>query len=572
MKETLIFSKSNKIPDDKKKLFIGKWLLSKKNKIKKYSVIRYEKKISEANKRNKKINKIYLNILKKLTPLLNHIHKENYNEKNWELLIHYFLYNYVYIAYDKWLLIKNLKKKHSFNPVEIFSYTKNYFLEHDTQSFFNQFHTDKWDDWLFSKIIKTQGLKFSEKKVNLKKKNPKEFNNLKSLKTQKFLFPLNNNKYFMKNLVLPKYIKLKLNLKLNKNIRFYNSINFKRYSPLLLKRKLFEKVKTNDKFERFIFNTLSEIFPRNYLENFKFIAKNLDYLNWPKNPKIIFTSFEHYFNDVFKIYTMQKKIKGTKLFILQHGLQGLNPSSGIFFCEQRFSDKYLTWGHKNADNIKSSPLFCTTTIGKKIVRKIKKDILLSYTEFYLKPGKCMPLPRTGDETDIYKNDIIDLLSFLIKDSKKKIYLKYNTQRGNNNITNQIKQRFKKLSFIKTNLKKRGYEFSNEFRLNIETTNSTGFIELLSLNVPVILITNKKFFDVKKEYKKYFDGLIKSNIIFFDTKKASDFIKLNINNIDKWWFDKFTQKKIKYFCSNICKYEAELDKGFDKIFNEIRQVN
>ena len=31
----------------------------------------------------------------------------------------------------------------------------------------------------------------------------------------------------------------------------------------------------------------------------------------------------------------------------------------------------------------------------------------------------------------------------------------------------------------------------------------------------------------------------------------------------------TQKKINYFCENICKYEGDLDDGFNRIFNEIR---
>ena len=568
MRETLIFSKRNKIPN-KKKLFIGKWVLSNKKKIKNYSVLRYEKKISEINNKDRKVKKIYIRILKKLTPLLNNIHQENYREKEWELLIYYFLYNYLDYAYDKWEIIKNLKRNNKLDTIEIFSFTKNYFLEHDTQSFYNQFISDKWDDWLYSRIIKAQHLNFIEKKVNLKKKKQKEFNNFKYLRIHKLLFPKNNNKYFLKNITLPKYIKLRLNLKLNKNIRFLNNLNFKRYGPLSLKRNLFEKVQTNDKFEKFIYNSLPEIFPRNYIENFKFIKKNIDYLNWPKNPKVIFTSFDHYFNDVFKIYTMQKKAKEAKLYLMQHGHQGLS-SSFMDFVEQRISDKYFTWGSKNKSNINSIPTFCTTTVGKRIKRKSNKNILLSYTEFFIKPWKNMQLPRTQEETDIYKNDIIDTLNYLNNNQENRIYLKYNSNTTKNDyITNELKHKFKKLRFIKTDLKKRGFEYSDKFKLNIETTNSTGFIELLSLNTPVILITNKKFFDIEKAYKIYFDALIKSNIIFFDTKKASDFIKLNIDNLDGWWFNKFTQNNINYFCNNICKFQGELNKGFDKILNEIR---
>ena len=60
-------------------------------------------------------------------------------------------------------------------------------------------------------------------------------------------------------------------------------------------------------------------------------------------------------------------------------------------------------------------------------------------------------------------------------------------------------------------------------------------------MPVILITDKKFFNIKKEYKKFYNQLINCNVIFFDKIKAANFVKDNINNIDTWWFHKNTQK-------------------------------
>ena len=103
---------------------------------------------------------------------------------------------------------------------------------------------------------------------------------------------------------------------------------------------------------------------------------------------------------------------------------------------------------------------------------------------------------------------------------------------------------------------------------IETLNSTGFIELLSLNIPVILITNRKFFQVTKENKIYYDKLIESNIIFFNSKKAEQFIKLNIDCLDDWWLNKTTQKNIKFFCVNLCKYEKNFNRGLIQLANKL----
>jgi putative transferase (TIGR04331 family) len=565
MSKTLIFSKKNFIDNKKKKILIGEWLLLTKKQFKNYEVFIINEKNKDKLKDFEYVKKTYESVLKNITPLLNSIHKKKYKKNDWEVLIFYFLSNYIFTAYDKWKLIKKLKKKYNFDPVEIFNSKKYSFLQEDTKSFFYQLRTDEWDDWLNSRIIKAQNLDFVEKKIYTKEKYKKDFDNLNKLKFQKF-FQIPDNKYFIKNIVLPKLIKIKLSLNLNKNIGLYNDISFRKNKNFSNKRNLFELIKCKDSFEKFIYNSLSELFPKNFIENFNFIEKNIKFLNWPKKPKIILTSYEHYFNDVFKIYTMNKKRKGSKFYILQHGYQGHNDFCATFY-EKKVCTKYLSWGNTSEDK-KNISLFCTTTFGKKIKKNIKKDILISYTEFSLKPWKQQIYPRLINETKIYKDDLINLISLLNK-NKTEIDLKYYNQEVKKYITDEIERKFKKINFITIDKTKRGFEFSNKYKLIIETTNSTGFIEMLSLNIPVILITNKKFFNVKKEYKKYYDELIKSNIIFFDVNKASNFINSNLNNINNWWFNELTQKRIKYFSNYLCKYEENYNVGLEKIIKKIK---
>ena len=568
MSKVFIFSKKKKISNKENKIFIGQWLLPRsKNKIKNYEVVKYNETLKSQKKDYEYVKKIYSSVLRNLTPILNKIHKKKYRENDWEILIFYSLVYFISTAYSKWKIVKKLKKKYNFSPVEIYSFKKNYFLKNDSKSFFTQIKSDEYDDWIYSKIIKAQKFRFYEKKSGKNKKKCINFDNINYLKLQKLLLPNNNNKYFLINLAFPKFFKVKLNLLLNKNYRIYDNFNFKRSDDISIKRNLFLSIKTNNKFEKFIYDTLSEVFPRNFIENFEFIEKNISYLNWPNRPKVIFTSYEHYFNDVFKIYTINKRHNGTKFYILQHGHQGI-----VNFClnyyEQKICDNYFTWGRLRNTN-KTKSLFCPTIINKRIKKDIKKDILLSYTEFTLKPWKFMALPKQVEETSIYTNEIIKLLYYLKQDSKKTISLKFHTNEGSKFTTNKIKKKFKELNFIQTDLKKRGFEYSHEYKLNIETINSTGFLELLALNVPVILVTNKKFFSTTNKLQKFFNELIKSNIIFFDAKKAANFINHNLDNINHWWLDKLTQIRIKRFCDQVCKHENNLNHGLMNLINQIK---
>ena len=119
-------------------------------------------------------------------------------------MLSYLLFNFIFFAYSRWIIIERIKKNFSLYPIEIFNFSKNFFTEDDTQSTYNQFKTENWEDWLFSKIIKSQKINYKEKNINLKKKLKKNFDNLKKLKLQKTLLPKNNNNYFLKNLALPK--------------------------------------------------------------------------------------------------------------------------------------------------------------------------------------------------------------------------------------------------------------------------------------------------------------------------------------------------------------------------------
>ena len=88
-----------------------------------------------------------------------------------------------------------------------------------------------------------------------------------------------------------------------------------------------------------------------------------------------------------------------------------------------------------------------------------------------------------------------------------------------------------------------------------------------MNSPVILLTTKSLFYVKKEYKKYYDILIKNKIIFLNAEEAAEHINLNLSRINQWWNEKKRQEGIKFFCDNMCKYEGNNIKKLTSILKK-----
>ena len=91
----------------------------------------------------------------------------------------------------------------------------------------------------------------------------------------------------------------------------------------------------------------------------KIIKKNInkiDSLFLPKKPKVIMTSIDHHFNDLFKLYSAKNVLSGTKYFIFQHG--GFYGTANHLMAEKmdiRLSDKFFSWGWSG--NKKVIPFF-----------------------------------------------------------------------------------------------------------------------------------------------------------------------------------------------------------------------
>jgi len=574
----LIFSKKNKISNENNNIFTGRWLFEENRKtnknfeIYKYHWIDEKKRLQDFSY----IKKIYNKVLNNLVPALNSFNSKKFKTKHWELIIFYFLSSYIFFAYDRWITIKNIRKKYKLKKIEIFKYKKNRIIAHDTEEFLKMLKTDDWNDWMVSEVIKFNNLKCYERKINkiILKKKIKE--NINYIKFFNFFFPKNYNKIFLKSLNLSKTLKIGLNFKLKQfNITsLMNSFSLtsgnliiSRCNQISEKRRIFDQIKTKDKFESFIYKTLPKVFPTCFFENFKRIDENIKYLNWPNNPNIIFTGFDHLVNEPFKVFSANKMLKGSKLYLLQHGHSGHHDFSGIYY-ENRVCDKYFSWGN-NTIKKEYSPLFVTSTIGEKIKKINPKGILLSFHEFRLSPWKQGFYPREINTVDIFKKNFFSFLNNLDKNTIKNVTTKCYPMDGLNYISKDLLKKFKEIKYTTTDKKRKGFELSGNYNLLIETINSSGFLESLSMNIPVILITPKKFFVVKKEYKKYYDSLIKNNIIFFDTTKAAKFVNSNLTNIDKWWFNKKRQASIKYFCENMCRYEGSIIKSINKIAEKLK---
>tara|TARA_Y100000590_G_scaffold452189_1_gene594853 strand:+ start:773 stop:2539 length:1767 start_codon:yes stop_codon:yes gene_type:complete len=523
------------------------------------------------------LNNFYEHILKRLSIILNKIHKENNSIRFWRILIGPWLGMLLHIYYSKWKTVNLLNKKKFNFYVNFVNTEKNSYVPIHTQDFRDLTKKEIWNQILYQKIflhflpekrIKKINVKYDEKIIKTKSIKAKIINFFGTIFYGLRLWKFNN--YFIINSYLGHYKELLLNIKLFQLPVFNLENNFKvknfNYNyKLRNKIKLFvEKNKKINKFEKnFIEDFVTEI-PYFFLENYNLLKKNFNKLHYPKNPKIIFSS--NFMRDVLLSFYIGKKVEnGTKLIMGQHGgIYGTSLYSWFEKHELKISDKYLNWGWSNSKYkkkiIKTGVLAETKNIEWKeqsddilIILKRRKKYLTSFV--------------SGDSTESYFqyiNHYNNFLKEIPKNLKSKIVLRFPPTIKDiklEDCCNIVGKDYK--LYNKGNL----FKSMENSKLVVNTFDSTPFLLAMAINFPNIILWNLSTNPIKD--KNLFNKLYKAKILHFSPVSAAKFVSslVDKNEIKKWWFNKKTQNVREKFCNKYAKENHNLLSDIIKNFNK-----
>jgi len=251
------------------------------------------------------------------------------------------------------------------------------------------------------------------------------------------------------------------------------------------------------------------------------------------------------FNDKSRFLLFYKKIiRKKKIFVQQHGSyyqDGRKEYKPLIRLEEDRVGKLIFWGKLEKKHIcLPSPQIKRININY----KSKKILFLSILNFYFS-YYC-------DYFSNYTNSVkrinltLDLLNFLKKNIREKIFYKNQNFHFNFSENELIRKKFQEINFINTQPEK----FLKKVRLVILNNYSTMFFKCIGGNIPTILINNN-FSDLNYKARKFFKRLEESNIIFRNAKEAANFINKNYDNIYNWWNKKSVQNSVKFFSYNYC---------------------
>ncbi len=480
-------------------------------------------------------------------------HKTNMGEIYWSIILTPWIDHLIPILFQIWKMISSINKDSS---AEIYEFEDKNFI-------YNSFDDAQYLDnlnfnrWLVSKIITYQNkFKIKKKKIYVEKNNdqPLKFETIKYYLVNLLskIFP--SNKIMIKNIQIGFFKYILLSLKLRQFPFIWVENNNYKLSPINinLRERIFKTEDEKKNLKNFIKKNMIYLIPKNYLENFNSINNAILKSYWPKKSNLIITSSSYWFNDFFKIWCANQKIKNkSKYIITQHGGKlGTEKFISNLDTQLNLADTFVSWGWKN--NKKNVyPFYSLKFSNLKKIEYLKKKKIIFCQNIYSNYLSHIDGNPFSLNEKIKKLQLANIFyENLNKDLKKHYIIRYlESLKKNCYYFNSFL--YKKIS--KDNGKKNFSKIIHNARIFVHDKDSTTFLETLSYNVPTLLILKKGYLSqLTKTAKKHYKLLEKNKIIFTNISSASDFLSKNYHEIDKWWKKKQTQEARSNFCKIFAK--------------------
>lgn len=522
---------------------------------------------TQADKDFELAQKTYASLLKDISTLLNEYHDELHGERFWEIIMGHWLWRYVKVVINRYRAIEQVCRLN--NNYETASYQDSNFslAVQDSLSAILAFRDERWNHELYEKIIKGY---FSEKFtfVNVKKNNDCAFFQLQKLPEKKVsyrqrffksLFSFYNtiaqrlsasDKYFFISTYLPKANEFIFQMKFAQLPKLWRA-NFN--LPIrAIDKKLRAEFSTRlsrtnqEKIIDCIRELAFQSIPICYLEGYKDLRNITNKSHWPKKPKLIFTANNFDMDEYFKLWAADKVESGALYVSAQHGgVYGSykyvnNPS-----IEERTSDYFITWGWKADRHIP-----CCILNGKKL-KGIECDPRGVVTLIQAVERERV---ETHDVTYEYRNYFKDQIAFInslnstVKDNllvrlgpDYRTRLQFEDLRWSD-FAPQIK------------IDKSGSDINKVYRnsrLIIQSYDSTGLLETLTLNIPTIAFWRNPLSHLRPSALPYYKVLLDAGILC-DEKSAAELVNRVYDDVSLWWNSEKIQAARVNFCNNFAR--------------------
>ncbi len=495
-------------------------------------------------------------LLKSLSKYLNNIHRVNYSERYWQIILDPWLLSYVGIIFDRWETLRmafNYQDKMEviFLPDEKLG--KVYLC---WSEFMELVVDDYWNQGIYQRIIRSEYLENVHIKYNQLSIYTDMHSSIKKdqffLKTyikksalyllrgidQLLAFITQNNKIVFVGSFFNLGSLIRLNLSIGQIPRLYLN-EFSTFDFFLTKNVNSSKNERSieqfffnptNKFEYFLNNWIIKDLPSSLIESY--FTLNSKVLKLNISPKIIITANPHWGNIIAKFWLASQVNKGVKLVVLEHG-GSLPAYKELFDFEEDIADSRGTWFLPyHSKHIQVPPSKIVGIKSFHLNRRSKKNkgylcIVSSEHARYVYRLHFYPMAKQCLSTLDLIVAFYNKLHFNIQNSSRlKAYINqgWNTRARYSEVMGPEK-------IIKNSNLKQAMEYSH---IIVCSYPETTFSEAMSTGVPTILLYPDHFYERNPISYSLIKILKVAKIIFTNSDEAAEHINNIWNDPYIWW--------------------------------------
>ena len=285
-------------------------------------------------------------------------------------------------------------------------------------------------------------------------------------------------------------------------------------------------------FGSFARDLIPEQLPTAYLEGYEALCDRANRLRWPRQPKAIFTSASHFYDDVFKVWCAARTEEGVPLAVGQHGGHVGTAWSFNHDHQLEIADLFLSWGWSEPNEPKVVPL------------GMLKAPALPDTD---NATKSRALLVTGN-ADLQS---YELASALIS----RQYLDYLEDQFA--FVGALSQTVRDALTVRLSVHQCGWEQEQRWRdrlpevvlddgllpimelvattrLYIATDNGTTYLESLFLDVPTVIFWDTSVWKIVDSAVPYFEDLARVGIFHDNPESAASHVSSIWDDVRAWW--------------------------------------
>lgn len=535
--------------DDEEVVFLGEWCRSYDRK-EAWAAVRHTVVRSHWGDRAKlRADQCYLErlhdaLLEELTAALNRYHGLQRPLRYWQMLIDPWLLTYVAVLWDRWESLRVAFEEHGVLTT-IPSARVEPRATLDYSDFMERILGDPWNHELFLEIIEIYYADRCTIRSSMEARSAPEgagaippppsrsvrYKVVGGVDNLIGHLPLSNDVLFFETYWPPAAL-LRLNLMLGQLPRLYLrefdwhaalQPGFARDSQSPSDRGIALSFSAATEFEGFLLKRLVKDMPLAYVERFSSLLEKVRRI--ALEPKVILTANAHWANELFKLWSAERVLDGSKLVIMEHGGSIPPAFSGMSF-EERVADRRTTWARPYHPKHTRLP---PSKLASAQVTSTKEYLAVLGLELPRYNFKAEAAPKAGDVIAC-----CDMVSDFYAGLNPRVQDRFLIRPGLNRGWN-IRRRFvDALGKDRVSTEPSYRRFLSGARVIVSTYPQTTFSEAMASGLPAILLYDARLWETIPQMDPLLEMLRAAKILFHDPLRAAAHVSGIWNDADGWW--------------------------------------